>query len=67
TAGPVSPRVFQADVRQAVELFDQQAARAREARKRQTSEQWLAQVAPQEQPHTSPPPTSPPQEERHDG
>lgn len=47
TAGPVSPRVFQAGVEQAVELFDQQAARAREARKRQTSEQWLAQVAPQ--------------------
>ncbi|MCT9872024.1 PH domain-containing protein [Paenarthrobacter aurescens] len=47
TAGPVSPRVFQASVEQAVELFDQQAARAREARKRQTSEQWLAQVAPQ--------------------
>lgn len=47
TAGPVSPRVFQADAAQAVELFDQQAARAREARKRQTSEQWLAQVAPQ--------------------
>ncbi|MFF2840970.1 PH domain-containing protein [Paenarthrobacter sp. NPDC057981] len=47
TAGPVMPRVFQAGVPQAVELFDQQAARAREARKRQTSEQWLAQVAPQ--------------------
>ncbi|MEV7606960.1 PH domain-containing protein [Paenarthrobacter sp. NPDC089322] len=46
TAGPVSPRLFHADVTQAVELFDQQAARAREARKRQTSEQWLAQVAP---------------------
>nr|WP_281451195.1 PH domain-containing protein [Paenarthrobacter nitroguajacolicus] len=47
TAGPVMPRVFQAGVAQAVELFDQQAARARAARKRQTSEQWLAQVAPQ--------------------
>ena len=73
TAGPVSPRVYQAGVGQAVELFDQQAARAREARKRQTSEQWLAQVAPQapevaaaaEQPEQSQ--TSPQQEDRHDG
>lgn len=47
TAGPVSPRLIQAGVEQAVRLFDEQAARAREARKRQTSEQWLAQVAPQ--------------------
>ncbi|MFJ5957518.1 PH domain-containing protein [Paenarthrobacter sp. NPDC092416] len=47
TAGPVVPRLFQAGVEQAVDLFDQQAARAREARKRQTSEQWLAQIAPQ--------------------
>ncbi|MFJ4073122.1 PH domain-containing protein [Paenarthrobacter sp. NPDC089988] len=45
TAGPVLPRLYQADVGQAVQLFDQQAARAREARKRQTSEQWLAQVS----------------------
>lgn len=45
TAGPVAPRLYQADAAQAVELFDQQAARAREARKRQTSEQWLAQVS----------------------
>ncbi|MCP2049051.1 PH domain-containing protein [Paenarthrobacter histidinolovorans] len=72
TAGPVIPRVFQAGVTEAVELFDRQAARAREARKRQTSEQWLAQVAPQapevaaaaaqtEEPRT------PNQEDRHDG
>ncbi|MFJ4209510.1 PH domain-containing protein [Paenarthrobacter sp. NPDC089675] len=45
TPGPVAPRLYQADVAQAVKLFDQQAARAREARKRQTSEQWLAQVS----------------------
>jgi len=72
TAGPVLPRVFQAGVSQAVELFDQQAARAREARKRQTSEQWLAQVAPQApevaaaaaQPEE---PQTPNQEDRHDG
>lgn len=79
TAGPVSPRVFQAGVEQAVELFDQQAARAREARKRQTSEQWLAQVTenpnvevPQPQaPQAEPPRTEPhhitPQEDRQDG
>lgn len=46
TAGPVSPRLIQAGEVQALALFDDQAARAREARKRQTSEQWLAQVAP---------------------
>jgi putative membrane protein len=45
TAGPVSPRVIQAGLDEARALFDAQAARAREARKRQTSEQWLAQVA----------------------
>lgn len=45
TAGPVAPRLYQADVGQAVQLFDQQSARAREARKRQTSEQWLAQLS----------------------
>jgi putative membrane protein len=46
TAGPVAPRVIQADLREAQALFDAQAARARAARRRQTSEQWLAQVAP---------------------
>ncbi|WP_396020738.1 PH domain-containing protein [Arthrobacter sp. ISL-28] len=46
TAGPVTPRVIQAGVDEARALFDNQAARARAARKRQTSEQWLAQVAP---------------------
>ncbi|MBP1233713.1 putative membrane protein YdbT with pleckstrin-like domain [Arthrobacter sp. PvP103] len=47
TAGPVSPRVIQAGLDEARDLFDAQAARARKARKRQTSEQWLAQVAPE--------------------
>jgi putative membrane protein len=47
TAGPVTPRVVQAGVDEAQALFDAQAARARAARRRQTSEQWLAQVAPQ--------------------
>jgi len=46
TAGPVSARLIQAGLDEARTLFDAQAARAREARKRQTSEQWLAQVAP---------------------
>jgi putative membrane protein len=46
TVGPVSPRLQQAGVKQAVALFDAQSARARLARKRQTTEQWLAQVAP---------------------
>jgi putative membrane protein len=46
TAGPVSPRLRQAGLDEARTLFDEQSARARLARKRQTSEQWLAQVAP---------------------
>jgi putative membrane protein len=46
TAGPVTPRVIQAGADEAQTLFDHQAARARAARKRQTSEHWLAQVAP---------------------
>ncbi|WP_104044141.1 PH domain-containing protein [Arthrobacter sp. ZGTC412] len=46
TAGPVVPRLRQAGVEQALALFDAQSARARLARKRQTTEQWLAQVAP---------------------
>jgi putative membrane protein len=47
TAGPVSPRLIQAGVDEARVLFDEQSARARLARRRQTSEQWLTQVAPQ--------------------
>lgn len=44
TPGPVSARLYQADVRVAQMLFTEQSARAREARRSQTSEQWLAQV-----------------------
>lgn len=77
TAGPVVPRLIQADVGEAVALFDQQAARAREARKRQTSEQWLAELsragslpvrlqppAPLQAP-ADPTPTTPQEEPRH--
>jgi putative membrane protein len=46
TAGPVSPRVIQAGADQARILFNEQSARARLARKRQTTEHWLAQVVP---------------------
>lgn len=46
TAGPVTPRLTQAGVDEALVLFDEQSARARLARKRQTTEQWLRQVAP---------------------
>ena len=70
TAGPVAPRLYQADVGQAVQLFDQQAARAREARKRQTSEQWLAQVSFQPDAPTRPPavePNTTQQEDPHHG
>jgi putative membrane protein len=63
TAGPVTPRVVQAGVDEAQALFDGQAARARAARRRQTSEQWLAQVAPQllEQSTSDQPPIYPQQ------
>ncbi|MCU1521746.1 MAG: hypothetical protein JWN19_2131, partial [Arthrobacter sp.] len=46
TAGPVSPKVIQAGVAEGKALLDAQAARARAARKRQTSEHWLDQVTP---------------------
>ena len=67
TAGPVAPRLYQADVGQAVELFDQQAARAREARKRQTSEQWLAQVSFQPSQPAAVEPNTTNQEDPHHG
>lgn len=70
TAGPVSPRVRQAGVAQALALFDDQTARARLARKRQTTEHWLAQVAPAPllNPATSPAPATAPTQEgqQHD-
>nr|WP_231728485.1 PH domain-containing protein [Arthrobacter sp. EPSL27] len=44
TAGPVTPRLVQAGLDEGRALLDAQAARARAARKRQTSEHWLAQV-----------------------
>lgn len=46
TAGPVAPRLVQAGLDEARQLFDDQSARARLARKRQTTEQWLRQVVP---------------------
>ena len=46
TAGPVAPRLTQAGLDEARQLFDDQSARARLARKRQTTEQWLRQVGP---------------------
>jgi putative membrane protein len=46
TAGPVVPRLRQAGLDEARQLFDDQSARARLARKRQTTEQWLLQVVP---------------------
>jgi putative membrane protein len=63
TSGPVAPRLIQADVDEARILFDEQSARARAARKRQTSEQWLAQVAPQVavQPEVLPHAAAPPE------
>ena len=46
TAGPVSAKVIQAGLAEGKALLDAQAARARAARKRQTSEHWLDQVRP---------------------
>lgn len=69
TAGPVSPRLTQAAADQATALFDEQAARARLARKRQTSEQWLAQVAPvvEQAPLAEPVPVAEPVETQQEG
>nr|WP_217509287.1 PH domain-containing protein [Pseudarthrobacter sp. C4D7] len=50
TAGPVAPRLTQAGLDEARQLFDEQSARARLARKRQTTEQWLRQVVPAGEP-----------------
>ncbi|MGN7202119.1 PH domain-containing protein [Arthrobacter sp. SAFR-044] len=50
TAGPVVPRLTQAGLDEARQLFDEQSARARLARKRQTTEQWLRQVVPAVEP-----------------
>ena len=55
TAGPVAPRLIQAGLDEGRALLDAQAARARTARKQQTSEHWLARAdtfvpAPQEGP-----------------
>jgi putative membrane protein len=44
TAGPVSPRLVQVGLDEGRALLDAQAARARAARRRQTSEHWLEQV-----------------------
>ncbi|NUU33169.1 PH domain-containing protein [Arthrobacter sp. C9C5] len=41
TAGPIAPRLIQAGLDEGRALLDAQAARARTARKRQTSEHWL--------------------------
>jgi putative membrane protein len=46
TAGPVAPRLIQAGLPEARTLLEAQSARARAARKRQTSEHWLDQVRP---------------------
>ncbi|WP_018762650.1 PH domain-containing protein [Arthrobacter sp. 135MFCol5.1] len=53
TAGPVAPRLAQAGLDEARQLFNDQSARARLARKRQTTEQWLQQVAPAAGPMTT--------------
>jgi putative membrane protein len=55
TAGPVAPRLIQAGLDEARDLLDAQSARARAARKRQTSEHWrepAAQPAPSPAHHT---------------
>jgi putative membrane protein len=44
TQGPVRPRADNLDVADAVQILGDQARRAREGRKRQTPEQWMAAV-----------------------
>ncbi|WP_442961133.1 PH domain-containing protein [Pseudarthrobacter sp. J64] len=74
TAGPVSPKLIQADRQVAARLFSEQSARARAARGKQTSEQWLAAVqsSPQAlhalqapEPQATVPPPSPQATESH--
>ncbi|WP_285243508.1 PH domain-containing protein [Pseudarthrobacter sp. fls2-241-R2A-127] len=60
TAGPVAPRLTQAGLDEVRQLFNDQSARARLARKRQTTEQWLSQVAPAIEPANA---GTPPQQE----
>jgi putative membrane protein len=62
TAGPVAPRLIQAGLDEARALLDAQAARARAARKRQTSEHWMEPTTP---PAQSPAPDT--QEGPHHG
>ncbi|XAS69805.1 PH domain-containing protein [Micrococcaceae bacterium Sec5.7] len=67
TAGPVTPRLIQAGVDEARVLFDEQSSRARAARKRQTSEQWLARVVEQAPVVEPVPPVVEPVETDHQG
>ncbi|WP_445155628.1 PH domain-containing protein [Arthrobacter sp. Hor0625] len=60
TAGPVAPRLVQAGLDEGRALLDAQAARARSARKRQTSEHWLA-AAPRQPATHHPEPQEGPQ------
>ncbi|WP_026539504.1 PH domain-containing protein [Arthrobacter sp. 9MFCol3.1] len=62
TAGPVAPRLIQAGLDEARDLFDAQAARARAARKHQKSEHWLEPAA-----QPAAPPAEDPQEGPHHG
>lgn len=41
TPGPVAPRIRQIDAAAALELFDEQSLRARDARRRDRTERWL--------------------------
>jgi len=59
TAGPVAPRLVQAGLDEGRALLDAQAARARTARKRQTSEHWLARTAVQDPAPLEPAPQDP--------
>jgi putative membrane protein len=62
TAGPVAPRLIQAGLDEARDLLDAQSARARAARKRQTSEHWMEPTI-----EPAPPPADHTQEGPHHG
>lgn len=65
TPGPVAPRIRQIDAAAALELFDEQSLRARDARRRDRTERWLHREtatgpAPASGDATAPPAAAPP-------
>lgn len=67
TPGPVTPHIRQADTAAAWRLFDEQAARAAEARRRSGPVQWMRPVEAAGGAVVMPPPPSYPEGDGHNG